>query len=677
MLKKFLLAKGQGQKTRKFVSQAAKPILFVILILAVFLLAAQIALAATNIEPGLNVLASPLGLSTEDIRITIAKLIRIALGLLGIVTVVIIIYGGWLYMSSAGEADKVLKAKKVLTNAVIGLIIILLSYAIASFIIRALLEATGVGGPGAPFDYGGEGGALGNGIIENHYPARNAIDVPRNTVIVVTFKVPMMATSIINNIDGVDYANNDSVKIYPTADVSKVSITAKAYKTDDFKTYVFRPINLLGSPDQPVNYTVELTNQIKKSDGKNAFGAFGGYKWSFEVSTRIDLTPPQVESVIPKPSVTVPRNMVIQINFNEPINPMTISGKVELSTGGTVGAVLMDNSYDLITVKKGTDFIAGEFSYGNQYKTVEFVTNDLCGKNTCGGNIYCLPANAAIDVLVKAATLLEANKPTALFPYTGIVDMADNSLDGNKDGTAKGPQAQSTFEPYNLNNPVVANFGDDLTWGFQTNDVIDLIPPEIALNYIPEAGKQDVDPTQYFSIPFNKIMMATTLKSDRNYNEGYCECSADSDCQPNKCDFVNGYCVDNNQQRFICTNGIPPENCPNNNACTEQHHITLDQPTVENYSPRGYIILSENLTIGTPPQEYTMAYINHVALAEEMDYGIIVGSGVKDITQNCYQPCAGPGCVKNSVVGGKPGEYEQGTPWSGRYPSCQQPPAAP
>ncbi|OGY42627.1 MAG: hypothetical protein A2Y82_02990 [Candidatus Buchananbacteria bacterium RBG_13_36_9] len=676
MLKNFLLAKSQGQKRRKFVSKAVKPVLFVILVLAVFLLAGQIALAAANIEPGLNVIASPLGLSTEDIRITIAKLIRIALGLLGIVTVVIIIYGGWLYMTSAGEADKVLKAKKVLINAVIGLIIILLSYAIASFIIRAILEATGVG-PGGPVDYGGEGGALGNGIIESHYPVRNAIDVPRNTSIVVTFKLPMLASSIINTIDNVDYSNTDSVKIYQTADTTKVSVTAKAYKTVDLKTYVFKPVNLLGNPEQPVNYTVELTNLIKKADGKDAFGAFGGYKWSFEVSTRIDLTPPQVESVIPKPSLTVPRNMVIQINFNEAINPLTINGKVEVAGGGIMG-VLAANTFDFITVKKGADFLAGQFNYGNQYRTVEFVSNDLCGQNSCGENVYCLPANATIDALVKAAALFEAGKPTADFPYTGIVDMADNSLDGNKDGVAKGPQAQSTYQPYDLNNPmVIENRGDDLTWRFQTNDVIDLVPPEIATDYIPEAGQLAVDPTLNFTIPFNKLMMATSLKPDRNYNEGYCECSTDNDCQPNTCDLAKGYCVGENKAMFNCTYGIPQIDCANNITCQEQHHITLDQPV--EIPPRGYFISSENFSVGTPPQDYTSAYIIHYpnALAEDTNYGIIVGSGVRDITQNCYQPCAGPGCVKDPVPGGKPGEYKQGTPWSGQYPSCIMPPVAP
>jgi hypothetical protein len=85
-------------------------------------------------------------LGTEDIRITIAKLIRIAFGLLGIVSVVIIIISGVLFLTSAGDPEKIKKAKEVLIGAFIGLIIMLTAYAIASFVINSLIEATGGGG---------------------------------------------------------------------------------------------------------------------------------------------------------------------------------------------------------------------------------------------------------------------------------------------------------------------------------------------------------------------------------------------------------------------------------------------------------------------------------------------------------------------------------------------------
>lgn len=72
----------------------------------------------------------------------IGSLIGVFLSLLGIIFLCLIIYGGFLWMLSGGNAEKVIKAKKVLTNSVIGLIIIVSSYAITSFVLLALHNAT-------------------------------------------------------------------------------------------------------------------------------------------------------------------------------------------------------------------------------------------------------------------------------------------------------------------------------------------------------------------------------------------------------------------------------------------------------------------------------------------------------------------------------------------------------
>ncbi len=95
---------------------------------------------------------SQIGLGVQDIRITIANIIRGILGFLGIVAVAIILYGGFLYMTAQGIPEKVLLARKVLISALIGLIIIFSAYAITSFIINKLIEATGAPGviPGTP-----------------------------------------------------------------------------------------------------------------------------------------------------------------------------------------------------------------------------------------------------------------------------------------------------------------------------------------------------------------------------------------------------------------------------------------------------------------------------------------------------------------------------------------------
>jgi Type IV secretion system pilin len=92
-------------------------------------------------ELGLEYPAST-GLSSTDVRITVSRIIRVAMGLLGIIAVVIILIGGFTWMTAGGQAEKVEQAKQWIFAGIIGLAIILSAYAIASFVITQLYQAT-------------------------------------------------------------------------------------------------------------------------------------------------------------------------------------------------------------------------------------------------------------------------------------------------------------------------------------------------------------------------------------------------------------------------------------------------------------------------------------------------------------------------------------------------------
>src|SRR3990167_5695530 len=141
------------------------------------------------------------GLPQQSLPILIARIIRAVLGVLGIITVILVIYAGFLYMGSHGDPAKVAKAKKIITNAVIGLVIFFSSYSIASWILGKLLEAAY--GPGTIVSVAKKyteplAGSLGAGILESHFPMRNATDIPRNTKIFVTFKEAIKLQTIID-----------------------------------------------------------------------------------------------------------------------------------------------------------------------------------------------------------------------------------------------------------------------------------------------------------------------------------------------------------------------------------------------------------------------------------------------------------------------------------------------
>ena len=79
----------------------------------------------------------------QDITLTVAKIVRQFLGLLGIVAVVIVLIGGFEWMTAGGSEENVGKAKKRIMQGVIGLALILSAFAVAQFVVNALTKAVG------------------------------------------------------------------------------------------------------------------------------------------------------------------------------------------------------------------------------------------------------------------------------------------------------------------------------------------------------------------------------------------------------------------------------------------------------------------------------------------------------------------------------------------------------
>lgn len=94
------------------------------------------------LDVGLNAVESEIQLGNQDIRTTIASIINVLMGLLGIIAVVIILLGGFKWMTAGGNEDKVGEAKKLIMQGIIGLVIILSAWAIARFVIDSLVSAT-------------------------------------------------------------------------------------------------------------------------------------------------------------------------------------------------------------------------------------------------------------------------------------------------------------------------------------------------------------------------------------------------------------------------------------------------------------------------------------------------------------------------------------------------------
>lgn len=77
--------------------------------------------------------------------------INVVLGLSGIILLGYILYAGFLWMTSGGEMEKAKEARTMISNAVIGLIILVSAFAISSFVLGALTRISqGQSAPTAP-----------------------------------------------------------------------------------------------------------------------------------------------------------------------------------------------------------------------------------------------------------------------------------------------------------------------------------------------------------------------------------------------------------------------------------------------------------------------------------------------------------------------------------------------
>ena len=118
------------------------------IVLSLFVLPVVVSAAPTDFNGGSNYgldQAASWGLGTNTMQDSIKNVINILLGLLGVIAVLIILYGGFMWMTAAGNEDKVEKAKKLIISGIIGIIIILSAYTIAQFVISGILSATGNG----------------------------------------------------------------------------------------------------------------------------------------------------------------------------------------------------------------------------------------------------------------------------------------------------------------------------------------------------------------------------------------------------------------------------------------------------------------------------------------------------------------------------------------------------
>jgi amino acid transporter len=102
----------------------------------------------SEMENQANAFNSKAEFGDMTIGVVVATVIKGFLSFLGVIFIILIIYGGFRWMTAQGNEDQVTEAKKNIRNAVIGIIIIMAAYAITFFVFEALNQASSPDGVG-------------------------------------------------------------------------------------------------------------------------------------------------------------------------------------------------------------------------------------------------------------------------------------------------------------------------------------------------------------------------------------------------------------------------------------------------------------------------------------------------------------------------------------------------
>ncbi len=126
---------------KKFFGLQIIPILFYLLAVSFFPVQAAGNLSNAFDTNTLSAASGNTANAGTDVYQIIGTVIQALLGLLGVIFLSLIVYGGVSWMLAEGEETKIEKAQGIIRSAIIGLVVVVAAYAISFFVIGALNKA--------------------------------------------------------------------------------------------------------------------------------------------------------------------------------------------------------------------------------------------------------------------------------------------------------------------------------------------------------------------------------------------------------------------------------------------------------------------------------------------------------------------------------------------------------
>ncbi|MDD2646666.1 MAG: Ig-like domain-containing protein [Patescibacteria group bacterium] len=312
-------------RTKKLFSLA-----FLFFILLILVGQFSVAHAQPPMNEGLEQFSNTTELPSTPLPIIIGRIVRFILGFLGLIAVVIVVYGGFIWMTSGGNEEKITRAKKLMAAGIIGLLIIILAYAFASFIINAISQIiSGIAGNG------GEPG--GPGILPDDFKVSRILTThegpPQNyhqSVYLCSAVQPIFNHRV----------KPDNIQQLVQDNLLKVESGGTFTGTWQVlgNALVFKHDSLFASE---TDYTVHLPKQIGDNGGKTLkkCEASNGctetdtdFTWRFTTGIHTDTSKPYITSSYPiskqndpnYPDRNVDLTPLIDVNFSEPVDATTV-----------------------------------------------------------------------------------------------------------------------------------------------------------------------------------------------------------------------------------------------------------------------------------------------------------------------------------------------------------------
>ncbi len=323
----------------------------------------------------------------------VANLIRAALGMLGVVALVLVIYGGFTWMTSGGNEEKIARAKRILISAGIGLGIILLSFAITSFVLNSILGATngtgsgGPGGDGSGGGIGGLGGGSGATFVVTKVEPTGEVAI-RNIVVSATLS---------RTIDESTANNALVIRTKATGEVVPGTVTVSGNRLK------FVPEALCPEPNadrrcfvENTAYTVTVENTLKSANGKRIDCSGGRCLAEFTSGSIVDTENPRAEFIVPTVGTQLATNAVAPIRVDATddagvaVGVFTVDGAFIDSVTGTgedPKAVSLLSAWDTTGYQDASPYTIGISVEDLAGNTVEETVRVSIGPLHCYNNV--------------------------------------------------------------------------------------------------------------------------------------------------------------------------------------------------------------------------------------------------------------------------------------------------